>query len=76
MADENIVSTLRELPRDATNGKALAWVNRMRLLLDRWDTLPDSANRSMTPELKRQAYSELDDVEASVRRNMTPMEAT
>jgi hypothetical protein len=71
MPDARPVSLLNELPGDATNAEGLAWVNRMRRVLDRWETLPDSQRRSMTPDLKRQAYSELDAVEHSIRRNMS-----
>jgi hypothetical protein len=70
MADMHAVLPMNELPGNATNSEALAWVNRMRRLLDRWETLPEVANRSPTPELKRQAHGELDEVERSIRRNM------
>ena len=70
MADAQAVLAMNELPRHATNSEALAWVNRMRRLLDRWETLPEVANRSLTPELKRQAHGELDEVERGIRRNM------
>jgi hypothetical protein len=70
MADMHAVLPMNELPGNATNSEALAWVNRMRRLLDRWETLPEVANRSLTPELRRQAHGELDEVERSIRRNM------
>jgi hypothetical protein len=63
-------SVLRELPADATNAEALAWVGRMRRIVDRWETLPGHADRSMTPELKQCTHRELDDTEASIRRSM------
>ena len=68
--DTSVTSLLRELPATATNAEALAWVARMRRLIDRWEELPGYASRSMTPDLKRQAGEELDAVEQSVRRNM------
>jgi hypothetical protein len=61
---------LNELPATATCGEGLAWVNRMRRILDRWDDLPDAAQRMMTPELKVQANAELDQVEETIRRTM------
>ena len=70
MPDANTLSVLNELPRNATNAEALAWVGRMRRLLDRWETLPEYESRSMTPELKQKARAELDQVERSVLRNM------
>ena len=68
--DTNVASLLNELPASATNVETLAWVNRMRRLMDRWEELPGYASRSMTPDLQRQAREELDAVEQSVRRNM------
>jgi len=65
-----MLSTIAELPANATNGEALAWVGDMRRLLDRWETLPDHDRRSMTPEVKQRAYCELDTTEAMIRRNM------
>jgi hypothetical protein len=70
MPDMNAVSVLFELPNDATNAQALDWVHKMRRLIDRWETLPEYASRSMTPELKQQANGELDELEHSIRRNM------
>ena len=69
-ADRNVTSLLRELPANATNAEALAWVSRMRRLIDRWEELPRYGMHSMTPDLKRQAHEELDAMERSVRRNM------
>jgi len=63
-------STMAELPADATNVEALAWVGDMRRLLYRWEALPDHDRRSMTPEAKRRAYAELDSTETMIRRNM------
>jgi len=65
------IPLLQELPADATNAEALAWVSRMRRLVDRWEVLPGYHSFSMTPELRQQAYEELDAVEMSVRRNMS-----
>jgi hypothetical protein len=70
MADVHAVLPMNELPGNATNSEALAWVTRMRRLLDRWETLPEVASRSLTPELKRHAHGELDEVERGIRRNM------
>lgn len=70
MPDANAVSLFHELPESATNGEALVWVSRMRRVLDRWETLPEYANRSMTAELRNQAHAELDEVERSIRRDM------
>ena len=64
------LNTLRELPSNATNGEALDWVENMRRIVDRWNTLPDHENRSMTPELHRQAHTGLDELEKMIRRNM------
>lgn len=66
---------LQELPADATNAEALAWVSRMRRLVDRWEALPGYQSFSMTPELKQQVYEEIDAVELSVRRNMSAPES-
>lgn len=70
MRDETVVSLLNELPDSASNTEALAWVKRMRRIIDRWESLPAYAVRSMTPELKRQAHAELDEVEHTIRRHM------
>jgi hypothetical protein len=65
-----VISTLRELPATATNGEALAWLTEMRRIVDRWETLPGHEGRSMTPEAKRQATAELDELECKLRRNI------
>ena len=70
MPETVAVLPLHEMPADATNAEALAWVNRMRRLLDRWENLPDHEGRSMTPKLMLQAREELDEVERGVHRNM------
>ena len=74
MATADAISIVPDLPANATNAEALAWVARMRRLLDRWETLPGHESRSMTPELGQQAYAELDEVERNVRRNMAAPE--
>ena len=66
----NAVTALNILPADATFAEATEWVKRMRRLVDRWDTLPQSAARSMTPELKQEVHAELDLVEETIRRDM------
>jgi hypothetical protein len=70
MADVIAALTLTELPADATNAQALAWVARMRRMLDRWEMLPGHDTRSMTPELRQQAYDELAELEQRIDRNM------
>jgi hypothetical protein len=70
MREETVVSLLADLPDSATNAEALAWVKRMRRVINRWESLPGYEERSMTPDLKRQAHAELDEVEHSVRRTM------
>ena len=70
MSTPNAVSEFHELPCDATNGEAIAWVGRMRRLLDRWETLPGYECRLMTPERKQRARAELDELERDIRRNM------
>jgi len=65
------LSTLRPLPANATNGEALEWVEDMRRIVHRWDTLPDHEKRSMKPEVKRQALAEFDELERMIRRNMS-----
>jgi len=67
----NTLTVLRELPCTATNADALAWVARMRRRIDRWESLPEHGSRSMSPDLRRRAREELDEVEHSVRRNMS-----
>jgi hypothetical protein len=67
----NTIPILQELPAKATNAEALAWVTRMRRLVDRWEALPGYQSFSMTPELRRQAHEELNEVELSIRRNMS-----
>ena len=68
------IPILPELPAHATNAEALAWVNRMRRVVDRWESLPGYQSFSMTPELRQQVREELDAVELSVRRNMSAPE--
>jgi hypothetical protein len=70
MAELQSILRLNELPGNATNGEALAWVNRMRRVVDHWESLPGFAERPMTPERRQGAHDELDDVERSIRRNM------
>jgi hypothetical protein len=70
----NTIPLLQELPANATNAEALDWVSRMRRVVDRWESLPGYKSFSMTPELRRQAYEELDAVELSVRRNISAPE--
>jgi hypothetical protein len=70
MADITALLPLHELPAGATNAEALAWVSRMRRVVDRWETLPGYEVRSMTPELRQEAYDQLADLERSVERNM------
>lgn len=70
MADSQFTSLLRELPADATNEEALAWVNRMRQVAGWWDELPEYASRSISDELRRQSHAELDTLERMVRENM------
>ncbi len=67
MAD---LSALLPLPADATNAEALAWVARMRRVVDRWEMLPGYEQRSMTPELRQEVYGQLADLERSIERNM------
>jgi hypothetical protein len=70
MADITALLPLHELPADATNAEALAWVSRMRRMVDRWEMLPGYQERSMTPELQREAYDQLADLQRSIERNM------
>ena len=62
------LSTIDGLPAKATNCEALAWVSRMRRIVDRWEALPDGV--AVTPERKQRAYRELDKTEAMIRGNM------
>jgi len=73
--DNTTVPMLRQLPADATNAQALDWVSRMRRLVDRWENLPGYQSLSMTPVLKQQAHEELNEVELSIRRNMSAPES-
>jgi len=70
MADMTALLPLNELSACASNAEALAWVSRMRRVVDRWETLPGYQERSMTPELRREAYDQLADLERSIERNM------
>jgi hypothetical protein len=70
MADAPALSLLNELPANATYAEALAWATRMRCVVDRWETLPGYADRSMTPELRQQAYNQLADLKRTIERNM------
>ena len=74
MEQSNTLPLLKGLPANSTNAEALAWVRRMRRLVDRWDELPGYKSFSMTPELRQQAHDELDAVELSVKRNMATPE--
>jgi hypothetical protein len=65
---------LKELPANSSNAEALAWVSRMRRLVERWEALPGYKSFSMTPELRQQAHEELDAVELSVKHNMATPE--
>ena len=70
MADTGALLPLHELSVGATNAEALAWVARMRRVVDRWETLPGYQERSMTPELRQESYDQLADLERSIERNM------
>jgi superfamily II RNA helicase len=74
MERSNTLPMLTELPANSTNAEALEWVRRMRRLVDRWEELPGYKSFSMTPQLRRQAHQELDEVELGVRRNMAEPE--
>jgi hypothetical protein len=76
MPDAVAILPVNKLPAHANCGETLAWVGRMRRVLDRWETLPEYASRSMTPELRKQAHEELDEVERMVNEIMAlPEEA-
>jgi hypothetical protein len=64
------VTSFQELPADATNGEALAWVDRFRRILDRWELLPDCHRCGITEEIKSMSRKDLDELEQSIRRNM------
>ncbi len=70
MPEPTFISLLRELPADATNEEALAWINRMRRVEGWWDELPGHAGKSIPPEVRKQALEELDVLERMVRENM------
>ena len=70
MTAEPAVLPLNELPAGATNAEALAWVARMRRMLDRWETFPRYQERSMTPEPRQETYDQLADLERSIESNM------
>jgi hypothetical protein len=70
MAEAQITLPIHDLPADATNAEALAWVARMRRIVDRWYDLPDASSRSMTTELRKELRDELDTMERMVRDNM------
>ena len=70
MADITALLPLNELPAGASNAEALAWVSRMRRVVDRWEALPGYDQRSMTPELRQEAYDQLADLERSIERTM------
>jgi len=70
MADMTALLPLNELSACASNGGALAWVSRMRRVVDRWETLPGYEQRSMTPQLRQEAYDQLADLERSIERDM------
>lgn len=61
---------LRELPADATNEEALAWVNRMRHVAAWWNDLPEYASQSIPPELRKEVQEELDKMERMLRKDM------
>jgi hypothetical protein len=66
MADS--LSVLQGLPSDATNTQALAWVNRMRRILNRWRKFPGS--RPMDPSARAEAQAALDSTEFLILINM------
>ncbi len=70
MPEPQITLPIHDLPADATNAEALAWVARMRRIVDRWYDLPDAPSRSMTPELRKELSDELDTLERMVRQDM------
>jgi hypothetical protein len=59
-----------ELPADATNEQALAWIERVRRVLGRWEELPAQQTQMMTPELVDQAIGELNHMEWLIYRDM------
>jgi hypothetical protein len=64
------ISVLTDLPANATNSEAIEWLGRMRRLVNRWDRLPDAANRSMTPDVRRLAERQLDKIEMTLATDM------
>jgi hypothetical protein len=70
MPDAEPLAWIRRLPDDATYDEALAWINGMRRLLDRWDKLPDADIRLMPPDEREEAYRELDLAECDIRRHI------
>lgn len=68
-------SLLKELPADATNEEALAWVNRMRHVANWWDELPEYGAQPVPSEVRKEVIEELDLMERMVRENMATPEA-
>lgn len=66
MADS--LSVLHDLPPNATNTQALAWVSRMRRILTHWRRLP--GGRPMDPSAYREALKALDKTELGILINM------
>ena len=75
MREESIVSLFVDLPDNVAPAEALAWVKRMRRVIDRWETLPGYAEYHVTPQDKRLAHAELDEMEHRLRREIAPMES-
>ena len=63
MHAENVTALFAALPENATDKEAVAWMDRVRRILTRWEELPAEQTQAMTPELVEQAIGELNEME-------------
>jgi len=61
---------MNDLPADATNAQAMAWVGRMRRTMERWESLPCQPPGTLTTEMRADIHRQLDAMERSVEQNM------
>ena len=70
MSAANVIS-FGENSTTATYADGLAFIERTRRQLDRFEVaLPDAQSRTMTPEAAADIRRQLDELEASIRRDI------
>jgi hypothetical protein len=70
MYGKKVIALFPQLPDNATNEHGLAWIERTRRVLSRWEELPADETQMMSPEIVEQAIGELNEMERLIYRDM------